>query len=427
MRSFLSKLRFPDPSHALLLAAASFVFVAALAPDSNATTEIPLRFGARSLAMGGTGVAYVDDATAAAINPAGLDGIESFSATLTLAPFVPISDVPFERSSTDSTPGPNQESATVVPLFFAGAGVRALDPLVVGGAVYVATGFGASYDDLAQYDGLDMVVELAVIEAALPISFRVTDEFSVGIAPRFAYSFLTADMPERTGATNRRVEMDLSGVAFPGVLAGVRYAPSEALAFGLTYRSKMAIELEGDGTVTQEFLPGGKQAVHIDSEWKTPHSFRAGAAWAALPKQLLLALEASYTLYDDAVDVLPLAIEFRDLPNTTIDTEVEFHWQDSLAGYLGAEYFVTEQFAARGGYTLAVSATPEEYAGPLNPPPGLIHTVNLGGGFKSESIRVDLGGARGFGGADVGQSANGPPGHYGGGYWLFAGSFSYRR
>ena len=402
-----------------------FALVSTAPAELLATTELPLRFGARSLGMGGTGVAFVDDPTAIAINPARLDRVERWAAQLTLSPFIPRSDVPFSRDF--SQPGRNQETKTVVvPLFFAGAGVRVLDPLTTGAALYLAAGVGARYDDLPEYDGLDMTLDVAVIEAALPLSYRVSEKLALGVALRFAQAFVAADMPLDVGASigALRAEMDLTGNAFPGVLAGVSYMPAPDVALGFAYRSKMTIELEGDGTATQEFL--GEQPLHIDSEWSTAHQFRLGSAWWAVPERLLLALDVTYTMLDDANDVLPLELRFTEIPDTTVQDEISFHWKDSVAALVGAEYLLADPFLVRAGYHIASSGTPEAQMGPLVPPHGVIHTAHLGAGLRTDHIRADLGGAYAFGGGgEVTRSVNGPPGDYGGDYWLLSGSFTY--
>jgi long-chain fatty acid transport protein len=396
--------------------------IAAVTLPAGATTELPLRYNARSLAMGGTGVAHVDDASAIAINPAGLDRIENFSATLGATPFLPRTTAPFSATRTQST------ETQVVPLFFGGAALRVLDPLTTGVAVYVASGFGGHYEDVPEEGGLDMRLELAVIEVALPVAFRVTDEFAVGAALRFGHMFLDSDLPINIGGAGggrMRLEQNLTAQSFPGVLAGVRYHPSPELGFGLTYRSKMTYELSGDGRATHPFL--GNNPVDIESEFSTAHSFRAGAAWSPMPERLQIALDVAYTLFSDSNEVMPVTVQFRDqFADTRIEEEIQFHWDNSLAVLLGAEYMVTDLVAARGGYHVATMATPEEFADPLYPPPGVIHTLHAGAGLRWTHTRADLGFAYALGGSDVKGSAETPPGHYSGGYVLLGASFTYR-
>jgi long-subunit fatty acid transport protein len=404
------------------------IAVATLAFTSTAaaSTELPLRYNARSLAMGGTGVAFVDDASAIAINPARLDWVPNFSAVATMAPFMPRNEVPFSE-------GTRQKGVrSVVPLFFAGAAGRVLERLTIGGAAYVVAGAGSEYEDIPEYNGLDMLLEVGVIEFAIPVAYRVTNELSVGVALRGAYCFLTTDMPVDIGAGGPlRLEQSLSGFGAPGVMVGLSWHPSKNAAFGATYRSKMTIDLEGEGQATHAFFntlcPGGTCDAEIESKFATAHVVRFGAAVSFLEQRLTLALDVSHALLSDSYEKLPLAINLVDLPNTQVDPEITLGWRDSQALSFGTEYKITHTLAGRLGYQLTRSGTPNETASPLAPPPGTIHGFHAGAGYSlTDAMRVDLGGAYAFGGADVTRSVNGPKGRYDGDYILLAGSFTYR-
>lgn len=391
------------------------------AGSASASTELPLRFNARSLAMGGTGVAYVDDASSIAINPARLDAIPSFSAVATLAPFMPRNEVPFS----EGTQQKGQRS--VVPLFFLGAGGHLTKQLSIGGAVYVVAGAGAEYGGIPEYDGLAMSLEIGVIEAALPISYAITDDFSIGVALRAAYCFLNTDIPIDIGPGGPlRLEQSLSGVGAPGVMLGLDWHPAKNVAFGATYRSKMTIDLEGDGHATHSFFDSDAR---IQSEFATAHVIRFGTAVSFMNERLLLALDVSHALLSDSYENLPLTIDLEPpFDDTHLEQEIVLGWRDSQALSFGGEYKVSKPVALRLGYQLTRSGTPNETASPLAPPPGTIHGFHGGAGYSfNDAMRIDLGGAYAFGGADVTRSVNGPNGRYDGDYILLAGSFTYRK
>lgn len=397
------------------------VAILMFAGSASASTELPLRFNARSLAMGGTGVAFVDDASSIAINPARLDAIPSFSAVATLAPFMPRNEVPFSEGTRQ------KGERSVVPLFFLGAGGHLTKRLSIGGAVYVVAGAGSEYEDIPEYNGLDMSLEVGVIEAALPVSYAVTDDFSIGFSLRAAYCFLKTDMPVDIGVGGPlRLEQSLSGVGAPGVMVGLSWHPAKNVAFGATYRSKMTIDLEGDGHVKHAFFDTD---AHIESKFATAHVVRFGTAVSFVQERLLLALDVSHALLSDSYEKLPLSIDLEPpFEDTHLDPAIELGWRDSQALSLGSEYRFSKSVAVRLGYQLTRSGTPNETASPLAPPPGTIHGFHAGAGYSfSEAVRVDLGGAYAFGGADVTRSANGPEGRYDGDYILLAGSFTYRK
>ena len=414
----------------LPVAALSMCGASAFASRAWATPELPVSYGARPLGMGGTAVAHIDDAAAIAVNPAALDTIDGVAATVAFSPFLPRNTVPFWSA-------PGQPSAqtvgerSFVPLFFAGGAVRLFDRWVTGLAVYVASGAGGEYGPVAQLGDQSIKLAVGVIEAALPVSYRVTDELSVGVALRFAYGFVETDVPVDIGAGGPlRLDQHLSGTGFPGFLVGAHYRPTPELRFGAAYRSKMSLDLSGNGRVTHDLL--GMQDIEVTSSWSTPHAFRLGAAYDPMEK-LTLALDVTYALLDDSADTLPLSINFVDLTDSRVEQGIVLEWRDSVAGFAGVEFRFVPELAGRAGYALALSGTPDEYANPLAPPPGLLHSVHLGAGTRFGPVHADVAGAYGFGGADIDEPPRtgapgqdqGPPGRYEGDFWLFGVSFSY--
>jgi hypothetical protein len=66
----------------------------------------------------------------------------------------------------------------------------------------------------------------------------------------------------------------------------------------------------------------------------------------------------------------------------------------------------------RLGYSLTQSATPNNRAQPILPPPGLWHAIHAGAGMTFSNVDVDLGGNYLFGGRHI-QPDGLPPGDYG--------------
>ena len=87
---------------------------AAVQSSTASATPLPTFYQGRTLGMGGSSLALSDDATAAAINPANLDGIEAWSATGTFAPLLAASSARFSPGG--HTDGDRQ----VAPLMFVG-------------------------------------------------------------------------------------------------------------------------------------------------------------------------------------------------------------------------------------------------------------------------------------------------------------------
>jgi long-chain fatty acid transport protein len=379
-------------------------------------TPLPTFYQGRALGMGGSSLADTDDATATAINPANLTGIERWSATATFTPFMVANSAPFAPG------GESDGDRMFVPLMFAGAGVRVFDHAVTGFAIYAESGAGAHYSELPELGGMSMDFKLGVIEAALPFSYEISDQFSLGAALRLGFTTMSTDMPFDAGGGPMRVEQSMSGVGLPGVSAGLRYQPIEQLSLALNYRSKLKMKIDGDGTASGA---AGAQSLKVESEWSTPHSFGLGAAYSVIPEQLLIATDVRYVLLDDAVDDLEMDIDMEGVP-APIENVIALQWKNSLTWGTGVEYHAARWLPLRAGYNLTTSGTAKDHATALTPAPGLLHSFTVGAGVALDELAFDLGAAYGTGSADVTSTVNGPPGTYSTTYFMFALSGTYR-
>ena len=64
------------------------------------------------------------------------------------------------------------------------------------------------------------------------------------------FTTMTTDLPFDPGSGPMRVEQSMSGFGFPGVSVGANYRPTDQLSLAVNYRSKMTMELSGDGTAS---------------------------------------------------------------------------------------------------------------------------------------------------------------------------------
>jgi long-subunit fatty acid transport protein len=114
-----------------------------------------------------------------------------------------------------------------------------------------------------------------------------------------------------------------------------------------------------------------------------------------------------------------------------VETVQAIDWNDSFFVGLGLEYFVTEQFAARGGYSLTTTATPEERPAAFFLPAGVLHAFHLGAGARIDAFEIDLGGYYGFGSSDFEGEFEPPDGPVPGTYTVdtitLAAGVTYRR
>lgn len=388
------------------------LFLGVLGNTAFATTEIPALLDARSVGLGGTGTAYIDNATAIFTNPASLSQIDKCSLDFNFTPFFFKTKIPLT--------GPDSQVETntsFAPMMFAGGAYRIHERVVVGLGILTPAGFGIDLDDFPE-EGANLESELARFELAVPVSIELTEDLSLGVEWRSTYMQHTIHQYVEAGPELAAMDIDLSGYNFTGFGVGLYYKPTPILQFGFSYRSKVTVDTNG----TTKMLG---TRMHTTSSWATPDSFRLGMAVNLLEEKLMLAADLKYQLYKHSNKEMVL--------NTTtpagIDTvTMNLDWKNTLGLGLGAEYKVDDSFFVRFGYSLTQSAVPNETAGFIGPTPGLFHGIHAGAGWTYGKFDFDAGGYYMFGSkdVDVGTSDNAGPGEYSLSSTVVSTSISYR-
>ena len=366
---------------------------------AHASTEINGLFDARSGAMGGTGVAYLDSAAAVPTNPALLDQVHRFTGTLDLFYIVSQPQAPYTVYHLDSAGQRYQSYDTIrsspvgAVLPFLGAAFRLPglgDRLVFGAAAYPIIGQGTSAvyrpapDELPNLQVTNKA-SLGFVELGNALSVRILDNLSFGASWRITYmtqSVTTAVPGGPPAGVLLTVDgkpvygnIDVDGFNFGGYQLGLLYKPIPDLRLGFSYRSKVVVHADGK-TKTENPLSGTPLELDTRTSFTYPHAFRGGAALSLLERKLLLAAEFKYLMYAEAFKTLTTTVVLNGKPG---DTVRPLYWKDSWVLLLGAEYTLGK-FRPRAGYALVTSATNEAYAVQFMAPPGVSHlgTIGLG-------------------------------------------------
>jgi long-subunit fatty acid transport protein len=245
--------------------------------------------------------------------------------------------------------------------------------------VYPASGFGATYSKAIE--GQDLSLSVAQFEASPALSFEVTKGLSLGLAYRFTYTRETAHQPA-PGSTIAN-DLALDGVNLFGLHAGVYYRPIDALHLAFTYRTRVDSKISG----TTE-RAGSKY--DTTSQFNTPHRFRLAASVTPPGVPLLIAIDARYLLYADSNETTDIIV---DTPIGKLTTTQRLDWRNTFTIGTGVEYKIASMVAARVGYSLSQSATPDSTANAFTPPPGVIHGFHFGAGLQVSAVDIDIGGA----------------------------------
>ncbi|MDP5043988.1 MAG: outer membrane protein transport protein, partial [Leeuwenhoekiella sp.] len=137
--------------------------------------------GQRALAMGHTGVAYVNSAEIAFFNPAGLVYLEN-KINVSAGGFGVFSDVAWQNTSTGQYSSTDSPAGT--PFYVYGS-YALNERLSLGLAIYTPYGSGVEWP--TDWAGSHLVnnIDLAAIYIQPLVSFKISDKFSVGGGPIF--------------------------------------------------------------------------------------------------------------------------------------------------------------------------------------------------------------------------------------------------
>ncbi|MEN8159534.1 MAG: outer membrane protein transport protein [Myxococcota bacterium] len=215
--------------------------------------------------------AYAYDAATALYNPAGMSRLQKTEVMVGLQPT--FTEIEFDRdAATTFTGGDGGDQGGFVPAlgsFF----VHPLDDRwAVGGAIAGLAGGALSPD--AQWAGRFSVtdLELAVIGVNPAVSYRVNDWLSLGAGVSLVYGTMDfkLNLPSVTAGQEAQIEMDQIDDLEWNWNLGVLVEPNDRTRFGIAYRSKVDLELDGDIRIRNSPILGGLGLTKGDVEADIP-------------------------------------------------------------------------------------------------------------------------------------------------------------
>lgn len=343
----------------------------ALGHKAVANPEVPLLYDARSVALGGTGAAYLDNAAAGPHNPALLSQIAHTAFTATFTPYALKLQAPFKLSNTSTM---QVHSGTIFgPFTQLALATRLHHRIVIGLNAGLTSAAGGQYEKIPlrmfsdRASVMNGSAKFAVFagELQIPVAFQITPGISVGAAYRVTYAQALTDV------SNVRKQplshLSLSGLNFKGFQLGVWGRPFSRIQLGLSYRRNVSMVLHG--SMSQPSALKGNVVTPADPmPYLSPHQFRLGANIHAWPERLRVAFDLRYYLFHAADPTL----------------------QNSLGIQTGLEYNLSNNMQARLGYSLMHSATRPEGANPKLAPPGFGHGITLGAGIAFSQCDLDV-------------------------------------
>ncbi|MBW2403056.1 MAG: outer membrane protein transport protein [Deltaproteobacteria bacterium] len=361
----------------------------------------PSSYDAKSIGAGTTGMAYLDNPSALAINPANLARIERGGMSINITPVISVSRAPLA--------GPNSDVKSdlgfgPIPSLF--GAVRVADRVVLGFGAYALGIFGAKYSNVQDLYGQpgaegDFEVTFVSGEAAVGVAFEIIASLDLGVTLRVPFAWQRATVPAELGVVLIPTTATLGGAGWPGGRIGLTWRATSMIAASLMYRTVATSRLSGE-LQTLEIL---ELSSSVTARFSTPHVLSGGVAFSLLNESLTVAGELHVMFYAASNQGQTLYLDGSEplLPDTA---EIPFLWQNAFSLRFGVDYQINRRFAIRGGYVPSSSATTDAGAQPVTPPPAWSHSFSAGFGASWKSFAVDFALQTAFSNAHVGPSTD---------------------
>lgn len=264
------------------------------------------------------------------------------------------------------------------------------DKVWLGFAMTVPFGMGTEYSRDWEYGNRGTSAKIYTFDMNPNIAYKVSDFISVaaGISVQYAKAKLGMNMKAMgMDLAHAKVEADSWDW---GYNLGIMFSPNDTLRFGLSYRSAIEHEAEGDVELSGfnpalgQLLGGGLIASFLEDGYmmgtgatlKTPDTVMLTGTWEATEKIRVSGLIrwANWSNFDDltlnndvpnsvitalggALGKLPgvTAGDLAEASSQIKNTTIENNWKDTWLFSVGADYRINDAFTIRGGLAYETS------------------------------------------------------------------------
>lgn len=317
--------------------------LAASTPSAFGSGFAVIEQSARSIGMANSNGATIDDdPTAIYFNPAGIGWIEGTEVSLGAHIVSP----KFTFSDKGSTPvgggmGGDAGPTAYVPSLYAGHKLN--DKVALGIGLFSPFGLTTEYDSnwIGRFSALKSEVMTANVNPTAAVKVNERLSVGAGVSAQYVEAELTQALSPMAPGAVGKIEGDDYGYGFN---LGAQYAVTDQTMAGVSYRSTIDHELEGDANFSG-LMP--KSDVKADLETPDTLSFGLSQKISDVWKVYADVTWTGWSSFDE------LRVRYEDGRPDTVTPE---NWDDTWRYSIGTEYAFCEKWTARFG--LAYDETP---------------------------------------------------------------------
>ena len=267
------------------------------------------------------------------------------------------------------------------------------DSVWIGLAMTVPFGMGTEYKDDWAWNNLGISAEVLTFDFNPNVAWKVSDKLSIGAGLSLQYAAADLKMKQDMGGVASGYgEIDADSFAW-GFNVGMMWSPLENLRFGLSYRSRINHNADGDLELTnlQPQLPiplPSSVTMDATATLSTPAWLMATAAWDV---NELLSLYATFR-WTDWSSFDSLKINGGTIAGMVhVNPEIKNKWQDTYLFSVGADLRFTNWWTFRAGIGYETSAVDDPQYRTAIIPDADRWWFALGSSFKAtENMQIDV-------------------------------------
>jgi long-chain fatty acid transport protein len=335
--------------------------------------------GAAAMGMSSAFVGQADDASAVWYNPAGitqLDGIRAMGGVVFIYPS-------FSHENTDGTTDTASRASHAPALMYATYKIN--DTIWLGFGVNNPFGLATDWHHNSETREVALLSQVISTEFNPNIAFKITDKLSM--AAGFSVVYLAATLsntqrvilPGPIDLGNHYSRLSGSGTGLGGNIA-LLYKFSDTVSTGLTYRSRISVDINGIAS-----LSGGPaaQSATASSTITLPDLLTWGISIKASDK-LTLNADLGYTWWS-TYDELIVSSGNPNFNNKRYDKQ----WRNVFNVRMGGQYKLTDHVKLRAGYQYDQNPVPDHYF-ETRVPDSDRHGVSIGAGYSLGNLTIDV-------------------------------------
>lgn len=327
-----------------------------------------------------------------------LSGVYYNPATMTLHPGTQIQagvvavglDLAYEGNA--AHPGSENGQYNTQPIPHGYITHQLTDSVWLGLAMTVPFGMGTEYGDNWDRANRGISAEVLTFDFNPNVAWKISDKLSIGAGMSIQYAAADLKMKDGSGGLTMDGEVDADSIAW-GFNVGLMWSPLDNLRFGLSYRSRVNHNADGDFTVDNVSVPAYESQLagvfDATATISTPAWAMATAAWDFND---LLSLYATFRWTDwSSFDTLDIKSDAPALAQHGGVKTVENHWQDTYLVSVGADLRFTNWWTFRAGIGYETSAVDDpKYRTAIIPDADRLWLA-LGSSFQAtDNMQIDV-------------------------------------